>query len=131
TDLIAREHGINVDMTGFQAELAKQKDRSRNASKVSSSDWVEVHPGLSSVFVGYDLSEADTRVVRYRKVQVKNKEQFQIVLETTPFYAESGGQVGDTGKLVFNGVEVEVVDTKKENDVIVHLVNEVPEDIGG
>lgn len=131
TELIAREHGLQVDMAGFQTELAKQKDRSRNASKVSSSDWVEVHPGLSSVFVGYDLSETDTRVVRYRKVHAKNKEQFQVVLETTPFYAESGGQVGDTGKLVFGNEEVHVVDTKRENDVTMHLVNGLPEDIEG
>jgi alanyl-tRNA synthetase len=126
TRLIASESKLTVDEKGFEAEMKQQKDRSRAATAVDTEDWVEINKNGKTSFVGYNELEADTKLVRYRKVKAKGKEQYQVVLETTPFYAESGGQVGDTGLLVANGESIVVNDTKKENDLIIHFVDKLP-----
>ena len=115
TQLIAVENNCSVDVKGFEEELQKQKDRSRKDAKIDSEDWVIVHETKASAFVGYDHTETKTRVWKYRKVSAKGKTQYQMVLEETPFYAESGGQVGDTGQLIVGSKQFTVTDTKKEN----------------
>ncbi len=130
TELMAREEGLTVDIAGFEAELQQQKTRSRAASAIDTEDWVVLKDDESVEFTGYDETESIAHVVKYRKVTAKGKEQYQIVLDKTPFYAESGGQVGDTGELVFpDGEVVDVTDTKKENGLIVHFVDKLPDDI--
>ena len=130
TELIARENGLTVDMVGFEAALAEQKNRSRAATAIDTGDWVVLRDDDNVEFTGYDETETIAHVVKYRKVTAKAKEQYQIVLDKTPFYAESGGQVGDTGELVFpDGEVIEVTDTKKENGLTVHFVDKLPEDI--
>ena len=136
TSLIASELGWTVDMDGFEKALGQQKDRSRAATAIDTEDWVVLAgtPGKESVqtiFVGYDSLDAQTKVTRYRKIKIKGKEAVQIVLEETPFYAESGGQVGDTGHLSFEGERVSVIDTKKENDLIIHYTDRLPVNITG
>jgi alanyl-tRNA synthetase len=126
TRLIASESNLAVDEKEFEAEMKQQKDRSRAATAVDTEDWVEINRNGKTSFVGYNELETDTKLVRYRKVKAKGKEQYQVVLETTPFYAESGGQVGDTGLLVANGESIAVNDTKKENDLIIHFVDKLP-----
>ncbi|MCY7409520.1 MAG: DHHA1 domain-containing protein, partial [Chitinophagales bacterium] len=126
TRLIALEKNWMVDEKGFNEELVKQKDRSRKASEVVSSDWVEIKKANKIEFTGYDSLVEKSSVVKYRKQIAKDKEIFQLVLDRTPFYAESGGQVGDKGKLFFGNEEVEVLDTKKENELIIHFVNKFP-----
>lgn len=127
TELIAREHGFGVDIESFNAEMQKQKERARNAAAVETGDWVVIREGESS-FVGYDATECETSILRYRKVKQKNQEYYQIVLSTTPFYAEMGGQVGDSGTLG-NGTEtIAIFDTKKENNLSVHLSRQLPAD---
>ncbi|MBC6611491.1 alanine--tRNA ligase [Hymenobacter sp. BT507] len=128
TALIAREKGLTVDEAGFQKELEAQKNRSRNAQETEQSDWVVVNSdnGELPVFVGYDVEEAPARLLRYRKVTQKSKTEYHVVLDQTPFYAESGGQVGDTGYLEGGLSRVRVIDTRKENDLIVHTVLELP-----
>ena len=129
TQLIASEKGLTVDMEGFQKGLAEQKERSRGAAKVESDDWQELLPGTEEEFVGYDTLEADVRIARYRHVKAKDKEFYQLVLDRTPFYGESGGQAGDTGKLRVKDYELRVRNTKKENGLIVHIVDELPVDL--
>ena len=130
TELMAREQGLNVDIAGFESALAEQKARSRAATAIDTGDWVTLKDDDSVEFTGYDETETVAHVVKYRKVTAKGKEQYQIVLDKTPFYAESGGQVGDTGELVFpDGEVINVTDTKKENGLIVHFVDKLPEDI--
>jgi alanyl-tRNA synthetase len=129
TQLMAREIGWTVDMERFNEELQKQKDRSRAATAIDTEDWVDVVDNNSVKFVGYDSLEVQTKVTKYRKVKAKGKEAFQLVLETTPFYAESGGQVGDTGILSFEGEEIKVLDTKKENELIIHFAEKLPVNI--
>ncbi|WPU92595.1 alanine--tRNA ligase [Mucilaginibacter sabulilitoris] len=130
TELMAREKGWTVDMEGFEAALQAQKSRSRAATAIDTGDWVILKYDESVEFTGYDETETIAHVVKYRKVTAKGKEQYQIVLDKTPFYAESGGQVGDKGELVFpDGEIVKVTDTKKENGLIVHFVDKLPEDI--
>ncbi len=130
TELMAREIGWTVDLKKFNEELIKQKDRSRAATAVDTGDWIQLKDDDTVEFTGYDETESIAHVVKYRKVTAKGKEQYQIVLDKTPFYAESGGQVGDTGELVFpDGEVVRVTDTKKENGLIVHYVDKLPEDI--
>ncbi|HNJ61265.1 MAG TPA: alanine--tRNA ligase [Chitinophagales bacterium] len=130
TNLIASEHHIKVDEVGFNEALQQQKERSRAASELSVDDWVVLSDGKST-FVGYDTLESTTKVLKYRKIKSKDKEQYQIVLEQTPFYAESGGQVGDIGNLYIKGNLIQIVDTKKENDLIVHFANEIIDDLEG
>jgi alanyl-tRNA synthetase len=131
TRLIARENNLDVDEEGFKAEMQQQKDRARAATAISAEDWVVLNENGSTSFVGYNNTQAETKVVKYRKVTAKGKSSFQLVLSTTPFYAESGGQVGDTGTLFFEGEEVAVIDTKKENDLIIHFVEKLPINITG
>ena len=123
TQLMASEKGWTVDMEGFQKGLTEQKERSRAAAAVENDDWVELIPGVNQEFVGYDTLTADVHIVRYRHVKVKDKEFYQLVLDKTPFYGESGGQVGDQGTLTTpSGDLLPVVDTKKENNLSVHIV---------
>ncbi|MCG2614457.1 alanine--tRNA ligase [Terrimonas sp. NA20] len=129
TRLIASENNLSVDEDAFTAEMQKQKDRSRAATAIDTEDWVDINKADRTVFVGYTELQSETQVVKYRKVKSKGKEQYQVVLETTPFYAESGGQVGDTGTLVFGEEKVAVTDTKKENDLIIQFIDKLPSDI--
>lgn len=133
TELMAREKGWSVDMEGFNKALEAQKTRSRAATAVDTGDWVIVNQDNDTEFVGYDLTEIETEILKYRKVSAKGKEQYQIVLRQTPFYAESGGQVGDTGRLEDHSRQfwVEITDTKKENGVIVHYTDTLPADVEG
>ena len=131
TALIARENGMEIDEVGFQKEMEVQKNRSKNAGKQTMGDWTVVGEGEETKFIGYTDVTANTKVLRYREITQKDKKQFQVVLETTPFYAESGGQVGDTGFLEFGDQKVQVVDTKKENDLIVHFLDKLPFDLSG
>ncbi|GGG35580.1 alanine--tRNA ligase [Christiangramia forsetii] len=128
TALILKENGYDLDEKGFEAELKKQKDRSREATAVSAGDWIELNPVDEESFVGYDKLEADAKIARYRKVESKKKgEMFQVVLNKTPFYPEGGGQVGDKGILMSSdGEVVDVVDTKKENNQIIHFTKNLP-----
>ena len=129
TELIAKEHGMSVDLEAFDVELQAQKARSRNAAVVENDDWVELQAGVSSEFVGYDSLTAEVKIVRYRKVTTKGKTLYQLVFDRTPFYANSGGQVGDKGTIEAAGKVVAVVDTIKENGLPIHIVTELPEDV--
>ena len=129
TQLIARENNLDVDIMGFQEAMKLQKSRSRAAQDKDEGDWIKVSDGKQVKFVGYNELEASTRVLRYRKVQTKDKVHFQLVLDKTPFYAESGGQVGDKGILIAGDIKISVWDTKKEHDLILHMVNELPDPI--
>ncbi|SKB42116.1 alanine--tRNA ligase [Daejeonella lutea] len=133
TELMAREKGWTVDMQAFELELQQQKDRSRAATAIDTSDWIVVNPGDNVEFVGYDELETECRILRYRRVTAKGKEQYQVVLNITPFYAESGGQAGDVGKLedASRLFEYPVIDTKKENGLIVHYLETVPPELTG
>ncbi len=129
TELILRENGMEVDHAAFDVEMNKQKERARNAASMETGDWVKIRDGETE-FVGYDKTEEETQVLRYRKVKQKNKEFYQLVLSKTPFYAEMGGQVGDSGWLIDeNGAKTEVFDTKNENNLAVHLTKKLPENI--
>lgn len=130
TILMAKEVDWTVDLEGFNKALQQQKDRSRAATTVDAGDWVECKIG-SNRFVGYDSLETKTSLLKYRKVKAKGKEGYQLVLEETPFYAESGGQVGDKGWLTINGTDVAVTDTKKDNDLIIHFTEVLPDDVSG
>jgi len=133
TRLIAQEHQMEVDEPGFEQEMQIQKNRSRAATTADVEDWVEISPASSDVkkFVGYDQLSLDTAIVKYRKVTAKGQSSYQLVLNQTPFYAESGGQVGDTGTISINGSSINVLNTKKENDLIVHTVEVVPDQLTG
>ncbi|TFV97384.1 alanine--tRNA ligase [Algoriphagus kandeliae] len=126
TSLIARESGFSLDEKGFEIEMEKQKNRSRAASESETGDWVHVEEEVGVDFVGYDYLETQSHIVKYRTVKEKKGEKYQLVLDKTPFYAESGGQVGDTGWLVSDTEKIRVIDTKKENDLIVHFVEKLP-----
>jgi alanyl-tRNA synthetase len=130
TKLIANEKGLTVDEEGFISEMQQQKDRSRAATVVDAEDWVVLKEG-SNKFVGYDSLEAKASVLKYRKVKAKGKELYQIVLDTTPFYAESGGQVGDKGHLIINNKSLIIFDTKKDNDLIIHFTESIPDNLSG
>lgn len=129
TSLIARENGLEIDEKIFEEELTKQKDRSRAATAIETDDWVELLDDKVEEFVGYDNLSTSVKIVKYRKVSQKQKEFFQVVFNLTPFYPEGGGQVGDTGYLENNGVKSSVFDTKKENNLIVHLMKDLPSDV--
>lgn len=126
TSLIARESGFSLDEKGFALEMEKQKNRSRAASESETGDWVFVHEDDGVEFIGYDFLESFSHIIKYRVVKDKKGDKFQLVLDKTPFYAESGGQVGDTGWLISESEKIRVVDTKKENDLIVHFVEKLP-----
>ncbi len=125
TELICRENGMTVDEKQFDEEMQKQKARARNAAAVENSDWVELAQGEQK-FVGYDFTEHECHILRYRKVTQKKNTFYELVLDTTPFYGEMGGQVGDTGVLVSENETIEIVDTKRENGQSVHIVKELP-----
>ena len=129
TMLIAQENNLQVDQSGFDKAMQEQKTRSRAATSLETDDWMVLVESNGNGFAGYNDLNIETRVLRYRKVSGKGKTQYQLVLETTPFYAESGGQVGDTGILQFGDTAIEVTDTKRDNEVILHLVDGLPEDI--
>ena len=127
TSLIARENGFSIDVNGFDVEMEKQKNRSRSAAGQERGDWISVHEDTGAGFVGYDTLECATTITRFREVKESKGTQYQLVLATTPFYAESGGQVGDKGVLVSDQETIQVIDTKKENDLTVHLVEKLPQ----
>jgi alanyl-tRNA synthetase len=126
TQLMAQEIGWSVDMNGFEKRLQEQKERSRAAAIVDTDDWVTLIDNESNTFVGYDSFETKSKITKYRKVTSKEKEFYQLVLDKTPFYAESGGQVGDTGTLFFANESIKVINTKKENDLIIHFAEKLP-----
>ncbi|WP_373810491.1 alanine--tRNA ligase [Porphyromonas loveana] len=127
TALILAENGMTVDEAGFGTEMQKQKERARNAAAMEAGDWVVIREGESK-FSGYDFTETETEILRYRLVKQKNKEYYQVVLSDTPFYAEMGGQVGDSGQLIDeSGVAYDIFDTKRENNLPVHLMKKLPE----
>jgi alanyl-tRNA synthetase len=129
TELILREHDMTVDTNGFDVEMQKQKERARNAAAVETGDWVKIHDG-EPVFTGYDEVESRTQILRYRSVKQKNKNYYQIALSRSPFYAEMGGQVGDSGWLISpEGDKIEIFDTKRENNLAIHLAEELPSDL--
>ncbi|MBX2896282.1 MAG: alanine--tRNA ligase [Cyclobacteriaceae bacterium] len=129
TELIARENGFSIDRKGFDSEMAKQKSRSKADATKETGDWILVGDDVKTEFIGYEHLSAEAKIVKYRKVKQKNKELFQIVLDKTPFYAESGGQVGDTGVLETANEKILVTDTKKENELIVHYTETLPENL--
>jgi alanyl-tRNA synthetase len=129
TALIAREYGLKIDEGGFEKEMTIQKERSKQAATVETSDWISVKDLDKIEFVGYDHLSANSKIVKYRQVKSKNKDQFQVVLNVTPFYAESGGQVGDTGYIQSKTEKIHILDTKRENELIIHLTDKLPTDI--
>ncbi|MEM1135505.1 MAG: alanine--tRNA ligase [Bacteroidota bacterium] len=129
TALIAREHDFEVDKAGFDLALEKQKIRSRNVQTAEKGDWHIIHEDEEASFVGYELLKTDARILRYRKLEEKEGTIYQIVLDKTPFYAESGGQVGDTGYIENNEEKVSIINTKKENDLIIHFSKKLPKDL--
>ncbi len=131
TRLIAAENNLTVDEAGFETEMQQQKNRSRSATALDTEDWQMVNEGNSIGFVGYDSLEVKTKILRYRKVSGKGKQLYQIVLEQTPFYAESGGQIGDSGTFTINDSPFTIIDTKKENDLIIHFAEKIPADLSG
>lgn len=130
TKLVANEKGLKVDEVGFEKEMQQQKNRSRAAGTMDAEDWIILKEG-NNKFVGYDSLEAKASVLKYRKVKAKGKEIYQVVLDNTPFYAESGGQVGDKGELTVHGSRITVTDTKKDNDLIIHFTESIPDDLSG
>ncbi len=131
TELILRENDMMVDIETFNAEMQKQKDRARNAAAIETGDWTVIKESDAD-FVGYDMCECDAEILRYRKIKQKNKELYQIVLDKSPFYAEMGGQVGDSGWLISSdGEKTEIIDTKRENNLPVHITAKLPKDLTG
>ena len=128
TELICRESGISVDEKQFETEMQKQKERARNAAAVENGDWIEVRPGEQQ-FVGYDYTEYECHILRYRKVTQKKSSYYELVLDSTPFYGEMGGQVGDTGVLVNEDETINITDTKRENNQSIHIVKALPKNI--
>ena len=131
TSLIARENGLSIDEIAFDKELQIQKDRSRAATAVETADWVQVNPDETTEFIGYDHTSSEVRIIKYRKVSQKQKDFFQLVLNQTPFYPEGGGQVGDKGILRNETSTISIFDTKKENNLIIHLTEKIPAELSG
>ncbi|HEY5824648.1 MAG TPA: alanine--tRNA ligase-related protein, partial [Cyclobacteriaceae bacterium] len=131
TSLIAREKGLSVDEKGFHEEMAKQKSRSKADAAKETSDWTMVGDDVKTEFIGYDIYESVSRLTKYRKIKQKNKDFYQLVLDKTPFYAESGGQVGDTGVIDTGNEKIFIIDTKKENELIIHLTEKLPANLEG
>lgn len=130
TSLIARERGLSVDELGFKTEMEKQKSRSKTDAAKETGDWIGVSNDQKTTFIGYEHLTSEVRIVKYRKIKQKNKELFQLVFDRTPFYAESGGQVGDTGFIESVNEKIYIIDTKKENELIVHLAEKLPDNVG-
>ena len=129
TKLIASERELSIDESSFEVYMQQQKNRSRAATSLETEDWITLIHNTSNQFVGYDTIVTSSKIIKYRKATAKGKEQYQLVLDTTPFYAESGGQVGDTGTIQFGNEVIEVTNTKKENDLIIHFTDSLPEAI--
>ena len=129
TELILREHNFTLDHDGFEKAMEEQKKRSRNASMIETNEWVEIRKGHNTEFVGYDSMETEVKILSYRKAKVKGKDVVQIILDKTPFYAESGGQVADTGELISETETVKVFDIQKENNLTVLTINKLPNDL--
>ena len=129
TSLIARENDLSIDEEAFDKELQKQKDRSRAATAIETEDWVQVHPDAISEFIGYDTLTSLVKILKYRKVSQKQKAFYQLVFDKTPFYPEGGGQVGDKGFIELNDEKVFIFDTKKENNLIIHLTEKLPSNL--
>ncbi len=129
TQLIARENGFTVDESGYQKALEEQKARSRKATELTTDDWVLIGEESPTVFLGYDQTEAEIQIIKYRKVKAKGKESYQLVFNQTPFYPEGGGQIGDAGFIGNINDKIEIIDTKKENNLIIHFCEELPENI--
>lgn len=130
SELIAKENGYTIDIEAFEVELNKQKARARNAAATEQSDWVELLPTDDFKFVGYDQSEADVKLVKYRSVKAKNIQAYQLVFNQSPFYAESGGQVGDSGYIISeSGEKIDILNTTKENNLFIHIADRVPMDV--
>jgi len=128
TELILRENNFTVNIEDFTVEMLKQKERARHAAATETGDWITVREG-DSTFVGYDYTSCETTILRYRKIKQKNQEFYQLVLSNTPFYAEMGGQVGDSGQLISDKGNIDIIDTKKENNLAVHFTTQLPEDV--
>ncbi len=129
TSLIARERGFTVDEDDFKTQMAKQKNRSKVDAAKETGDWILVGEDEKTEFIGYDHLDADVKITKYRKIKQKNKELIQLVFDRTPFYAESGGQVGDTGYIQSTDEKISIIDTKKENELIVHFAEKLPADL--
>ncbi|MEM7551545.1 MAG: alanine--tRNA ligase [Bacteroidota bacterium] len=129
TSLIARERGLSIDEKGFEEAMSEQKNRSKQDAQTDKGDWIVVNKGENVVFRGYDQLETSSKILRYREVEEKGKKAYQVILDQTPFYAESGGQKGDSGFLTGSDEKIDIYDTKKENDLIIHFSKKLPSDL--